>query len=876
MKNRLFEPLSLTRRLVPGSIVALLALGITTLGFGSELTRAETRTNTDFAVFGQGGLRGNTAGSIAVNGVTGRVTQAILLWHGPTASGNSGNSTLTFNGTALIGTSLGVSSDNGWGPTYTESRAYRADVTAQVQQNGSYTLANVPTLTGSAFNGASLLVFFDDGIASNNRDIVVFLGNDSNSNNAFDANNWNATLGGINYSGGLATLRLVVSDGQTPPDNGFAINGVTVIPNGANFSGNSVPNSPGSVFPGGAPVNGGLWDQTSHDISARLSTGQNTLVLTSQLGTGDLLSLIAAVFELPLGAVPVTNVVTPAPSPLRYHPNGAAATVRSIQITTNNPVSCRINTTATAAFSLLPPTVAITPTAGNSQTLTYFLNNCIPQAAETTAEIECQETGVAQPYRWPLTCPAIQLSSIIPDRRLCRVEEVPAGLQFGIGGDFNQSAGGPLSLDGRYVLFTRDDPNNTRIDPRFDTRVQEVVALDRTTRQIIPITQNSEQTYNIASWRTNGSLVLQSRAFAFFQNINGQQVEQIDGRDLPRLTVSGFPNITLSSSPARISAANEAAIDSADGTTTLVYNGAFQGNSTEMSKLQITNNATGEATNLSEQIRNAAGLPNALSTSDIFGIDLSLNGDGQKVAFSSTIILLGSNRGLRFRNLPGLRVSNQLYIFDRANQTLFEPAFANRGLSAPVTSSFINTRRLGRTGTVVSLDRSLPLVGTPGNVDGTSEVYVADLAGSITQITNSGAGPANERFNSGLAFITFNENAVLFQSYEDLAGSNPDKERQLFRYDIDSKQIRQVSANRGNFATVSRQLNLDVDADFDGDPTNDRFGLGFVSQTIAYGQSADGRVLLATNLGQSTSIANAAGIQIGRRNSVPPTLYVCD
>ena len=128
---------------------------------------------------------------------------------------------------------------------------------------------------------------------------------------------------------------------------------------------------------------------------------------------------------------------------------------------------------------------------------------------------------------------------------------------------------------------------------------------------------------------------------------------------------------------------------------------------------------------------------------------------------------------------------------------------------------------------------------------------------------------------ASVAFITFDENAVLFKSFEDLAGNNPDKEPQLFRYDIASKQIRQVTANRGNFAAVARQLNLDAEAGFDDNPANDQSALNSFAGAVASGQSANGSVLLVSEFARTTAQANSTGIQIGRNQTVT-TLYVCE
>src|SRR5450631_4226969 len=73
-----------------------------------------TVQNTDWTEAGVGGLRGVCTGSIALTGVSGAITQAFLFWHGPTNSTDpNANAAVNFNGTAITGTNIGFSSDNG-------------------------------------------------------------------------------------------------------------------------------------------------------------------------------------------------------------------------------------------------------------------------------------------------------------------------------------------------------------------------------------------------------------------------------------------------------------------------------------------------------------------------------------------------------------------------------------------------------------------------------------------------------------------------------------------------------------------------------------------------------------------------------------------
>lgn len=289
----------------------------------NNLTNFTTVSNTDFAMFGASGIRGQGTGSIVVTGVSGTVTTAYIYWHGPTNDVGDSNATVTFNGASVTGTNIGNSADNCWG--FTNSKAYRANVTAQVSGNGTYTLANFrkagpPT---ADINGVSLLIFFDDGNAANNRDVVIFNGNDSNISNAFDTAGWSATLAGINYASGTANMRLIVSDGQTFPDDALQVNGVTLLPSNAmNWSGNTVPDQ-GTA----ASTSGGLWDHRSFDVTSLLSPGPNTLTIQPTTYINDCLSLIAAIFDLPAGAAPPTPTPTPGGPPPSPTPTPQATAI---------------------------------------------------------------------------------------------------------------------------------------------------------------------------------------------------------------------------------------------------------------------------------------------------------------------------------------------------------------------------------------------------------------------------------------------------------------------------------------------------------------------------------------------------------------------
>ncbi len=281
----------------------------------NTLTAGPVVGTTDFAMFGIGGLRGTGNGSITVTGVTGTVTRAILVWHGVSDSATAISRSATIGATNFAGTNIGLSDNNCW--SQASSQAFQADVTSVVTGNGTYSLSNMRTGTTFDPNGASLLVFFNDGNSTNNRDIAVFWGNDSNIANAFDPAGWQATLSGINYTSGAANLNLIVADGQNFADGPrtATINSVAFAT--PSFDGNTVPTAPSSTV-----TNGGLWDHFSSPVTSYLVPGPNTLVFNATGGASDCLSLVGTIFDLPAGTVtppqPVVAVQIPTLSALGF------------------------------------------------------------------------------------------------------------------------------------------------------------------------------------------------------------------------------------------------------------------------------------------------------------------------------------------------------------------------------------------------------------------------------------------------------------------------------------------------------------------------------------------------------------------------------
>jgi uncharacterized repeat protein (TIGR03803 family) len=281
----------------------------------------EKVTNTDFTAVGYGGMRGSGVGTITLTNVSGMVKQALLFWHGPGNSiSTTANATVNFAGTVVTGVSIGFSSDNGW--SFNNSQAYRADVTSLVTGNGTYALTNFYKGSSADVNGASLIVFYDDGNPANNRDVYLYDGNDSNLGSTYDPPNWSLAMTNLVYASNTnASLTLHVSDGQSYADASVLINGAQLLATGNNFSGDSVPNGPS------ASINsGGLWDIKTYDVTSFLAGGTNSLILTSGINS-DYLSLVVATLSFPSSA----SLSPTAP--------GISTQPQSLTVTNGNPAS---------------------------------------------------------------------------------------------------------------------------------------------------------------------------------------------------------------------------------------------------------------------------------------------------------------------------------------------------------------------------------------------------------------------------------------------------------------------------------------------------------------------------------------------------------
>jgi len=294
--------------------------GSTCTTTGSQTGGQLSIPNTDVGEFGFGGMRNDGTGSITVTGISGTVTKALLYWNGPTNSTNpTANATVNFAGSPVTGVNLGFASDNCWG--FANSHSYRADVTPLVTGNGTYSLANF-TKPDANINGVALMVFYNDGDSSNDRNVVLWNGNDSNVASVYDPEGWDETITGVPYPGsGSASLDFVVSDGQAATDDALVLNGTTLVPTGPIFEGDSTPAGPFNSL-------GDLWDVKSFDMTSFLTAGSNDLNLTSGLAN-DCLSLVVMAANVPASAPVILGPAGAAKQPAMAQAQAAPAPAAS-------------------------------------------------------------------------------------------------------------------------------------------------------------------------------------------------------------------------------------------------------------------------------------------------------------------------------------------------------------------------------------------------------------------------------------------------------------------------------------------------------------------------------------------------------------------
>ncbi|MDX1411103.1 MAG: hypothetical protein R3351_03020 [Nitrospirales bacterium] len=310
------------------SFLSIFILFICTTVYAVPVSQSRTQFNVVWCSAGISGVGGGS-GTIDLDCVNGGlVKRAFLYWHGIDNSGIGAvydNATVSLNGNAVTGTSLGDATTNCWGNG--SSRAFEADVTPLIPGDGFYNITGLSALPGHNSNGASLVVIFDDGDNTNNRDLVFFTGNDSNVTEGFpgEDDGWHASLPGITYGGGPVGAQIHLADGQLF-GSGFGdgdlefstINGtVRIVDDNTLYDGNSLPTAGTS-----RAIQGELWDRHTFDMTPAFGSipGLVTLnvdgvgfsnPLPGSGPTDDCLGLVVLLLDLEPFSAPVEISLTP-------------------------------------------------------------------------------------------------------------------------------------------------------------------------------------------------------------------------------------------------------------------------------------------------------------------------------------------------------------------------------------------------------------------------------------------------------------------------------------------------------------------------------------------------------------------------------------
>ena len=203
--------LATTVAAVAAAVAEAVALVVPT-ATANDIAPFTTFFNTDVSQAGFGGMQGIGTGTMTVSGVSGTVTKAYPLLaradelERPVAERRRQlrRDSVGHEHRPLLRQRLG----------HANSQAYRADVTSLVTGNGTYSLANFRKTRQRQDQrrlADRLLRRRDPG---NNRDVVMFDGNDSNFPDSFDADGWNVVLPGINYVDGSAASRCTCRTGR--------------------------------------------------------------------------------------------------------------------------------------------------------------------------------------------------------------------------------------------------------------------------------------------------------------------------------------------------------------------------------------------------------------------------------------------------------------------------------------------------------------------------------------------------------------------------------------------------------------------------------------------------------------------------------------
>ena len=283
------------------------------------------------------GLRGIGTGTISLTGIPAGATvqRAFLYW---ATLGTAGTFTApTLNGTSLTGSLIGQSDDPFWGSF--QSFAYRAEVTALVTGNGTYTVAGLPAAgpTVNDSEGANLVVIYSlPGAAA--RMVTI--------------NDGAVTLAGSRLQFHTTPLSgFVAADPPTGAHLTFVVgDGESITPEYAGVDTTLLATDP---FSGS---DGNFWDTRTSDVSAAIPASATSADAVISTGN-DSLVWVAAILSVP---------ERPQSQPLTATKAGTGSGT-----VTSTPAGIDCGATCSAAFDA-GASVTLTATAATGSTFTRW------------------------------------------------------------------------------------------------------------------------------------------------------------------------------------------------------------------------------------------------------------------------------------------------------------------------------------------------------------------------------------------------------------------------------------------------------------------------------------------------------------------------
>lgn len=489
----------------------------------------------------------------------------------------------------------------------------------------------------------------------------------------------------------------------------------------------------------------------------------------------------------------------------------------------------------------------------------------IAGSAIVNSDYSISGTGLSMvagaPVSTTLTAATVIIPPTVPNTNACAVLPLPANVAA------NAAA---LSTDANFVFFFV--PNATRNNPRCrppqsPCPLQEISVYNRAQQTTRVLTANSTQSWNEVyalsgnrAWLISGGDSRTSGAVTVPAPVRGQIV----------LADAATGSLMPLSTPTRTAAnalgmpwSGEFLAASYNGNRIILDEAVYDVDGALLgAALTFVDIAMQTTIDLRGRIATLAGLaPTALARDQIRSFALS--GDGNRVSFSSSTVLTGTARGVSVLALPNnlYRLRELAYLFDVPSNRLIlvaDPDLSRARLGG--ASSVLFVRELGATGTLVALDRTVPFLNTAGNPEQNGEIYIAQPGIGITQVTSTTVPLTGNYLSPGLAFMTPNERYVYFHAEQNLVGRNADMSNELFRYDLQTGQLRQVTTRFDARAELMAFLGL---------TSIDSLG----NELVGNDTSFDGRFVLMTPTGPATTVdlgGGARGVVFER-----PTLFDC-